>query len=193
MGERLKGLLTYADINHNKVVTLPDWALLPLLENTGLCSRRLESRERLNCPRQIHLMFVPGVISAWLFPQFKSGLPPSNTAKGGRPGQHFLSLSTSPQTAQKWLPSEQNIENAPEVWGIHALSPYLRIGTHQIGSSNFGLEQSQDPAYVTIKLSHQKDGGCNEVKTHMHQRRWAFTPAAPSIGVSSLSSRQGLC
>lgn len=44
-GRWLKGLPSCAEINHDKAVALPDWALRVLLENTGLCLRNLECRD----------------------------------------------------------------------------------------------------------------------------------------------------
>ena len=42
---RLREIHTCAKIKHNKVGVQPDGALLSLLENTGCCSERLDSRE----------------------------------------------------------------------------------------------------------------------------------------------------
>ena len=42
---RLREIHTCAKIKHNKVGVQPDGALLSLLENTGCCSERLDSRD----------------------------------------------------------------------------------------------------------------------------------------------------
>lgn len=92
--------------DHSKVVALPDWVLLcclPLLEIPGLCWRRLDSRVPEQPQAHTRHVCLRSSHEHRLYSKCKSGLPPSHTARGGRPRQHFQSHPPPQQLRSSFL------------------------------------------------------------------------------------------